>query len=430
MATIPQNIILLWPGTNAAIPSGWVRETSLDSKFIKGTANGVNPNVTGGADTHTHTSPNHTHTSNAHYHSGQTTRNGDYENDGGSNSDVARDAHVHDWSGTQIDAGSGYLVNAVTYAAGDSKPPYTDFIFIKPDGAPKALPADTIVLFNKTTVPTGWTKCDGTGGTPNLTDKFIRGTAAAGNALGTGGSLNHSHDVTHTHSNVSHTHAIGSGYDSDSGNRNKDTNPEGGPVCPRHTHTVYLAANTAEASSQYSGTAGTADTVQPLFKKLMAIKNTSGAFSKPRWIIGLWLGTLTSIPQGWWLCDGNHGTPDMRGYFLKITNTVGEIATTGGSNTHTHAASNSHNHTATGTHVHPSTGTSHVSEGGGTGASSNGASKGHSHSSNQSSAATSTWNATTITADSSNGEPAYRTVAFIMFDRELIGGVFNTLLNS
>ncbi|MBA7685415.1 hypothetical protein ES703_93839 [subsurface metagenome] len=29
----------------------------------------------------------------------------------------------------------------------------------------------------------------------------------------------------------------------------------------------------------------------------------------------LWSGTLASIPDGWHLCDGTHGTPDMRDQF-------------------------------------------------------------------------------------------------------------------
>ena len=57
---IKNGIIFIWTGTNASIPTGWSRVTSMDDKYLKGTANGVNPNVDGGATTHTHTSPTHT----------------------------------------------------------------------------------------------------------------------------------------------------------------------------------------------------------------------------------------------------------------------------------------------------------------------------------------------------------------------------------
>jgi hypothetical protein len=153
------------------------------------------------------------------------------------------------------------------------------------------------------------------------------------------------------------------------------------------------------------------------------IKNNTGGASKPKYIIGLWLGTLATIPQGWLLCDGNNGTPDMRGFHLKIAANTSEIGNTGGSNTHTHAASNSHTHTAGGTHSHSGY-TSYFSQQGTTTANSNGVSKDHSHPTTSCSSATSSWNSTTIQADSANGEPAYRTAAFIMFQREMIGGHF------
>ena len=54
MPSIPSGVIIIWPGDDDDIPSGWDSETSLDTIFAKGTANGVNPDVTGGATTHIH----------------------------------------------------------------------------------------------------------------------------------------------------------------------------------------------------------------------------------------------------------------------------------------------------------------------------------------------------------------------------------------
>ena len=42
---IPNNVILVWLGTNGAIPANYARETSLDGKFIKGAAADTDPNV-------------------------------------------------------------------------------------------------------------------------------------------------------------------------------------------------------------------------------------------------------------------------------------------------------------------------------------------------------------------------------------------------
>lgn len=432
MANLPANVIILWPSTNASIPAGWERVTSLDSVFPKGAAAAANPNTTGGSDTHTHTSPTHTHNAVGHRHTGQTSRNGDFETEGGSFS-AARDAHVHDWDNNYNLAGTitgGALTDAITYLSGSSLPPYYEIIFIRPaGGTPAPIPAGGIVFYGKTTVPTGWNVCDGNNSTPNLANKYLRGAAAGGNSGGTGGATSHLHSINHTHTARSHTHVIGSGWDSD---QNPDIHRNnwagGGPATDHHTHTIYLNANTAEAGAAYTGTAGSAETVEPYYKKLLALYNNAGVGSKPKDIIALWLGTLADIPRGWILCDGSNSTPDMRGFHLKVTTSTAEIGNTGGANTHSHAASNNHTHAATGTHSHTGYSSYVDDPNSTTGANGNGVSKGHSHPSTSCSSATSSWNNTTVSANSSNNEPSYRTVAFIMFKRELIGGFFVNLM--
>lgn len=57
---IPSGIIAIWSGTLATIPAGWklcdgtIGTPDLRSKFVKGTAAGVDPGATGGSTTHTH----------------------------------------------------------------------------------------------------------------------------------------------------------------------------------------------------------------------------------------------------------------------------------------------------------------------------------------------------------------------------------------
>lgn len=421
MASIPTGIILIWTGSNASIPSGWTRETSLDAKFPKSAAASTEANVTGGADTHSHTSPAHTHVASAHAHSGQTSRDGAFETEGGG-SQAARDAHVHDWSLNNITGGN--LVDAISYQATSSLPPYHEVIFIKPDGVPAPLADGIASYFNETSLPYGWHWCDGLNSTPDLRNKYLRGAAAGQDAGTTGGSLNHSHTVNHTHSAVSHTHTGTTGYDSDHNPAMKrETWAGGGPAVDRHTHTIYLTANTPESGSAYSSTAGSAESVEPAYKKTGVIKNDTGGPSKPKGIIGMWLGALSAIPQGWFLCNGLYGTPDLRDKFIKVASTTGEHGNTGGSNTHTHAASNSHTHTAAGTHSHSGS-TDYFSQAGSTGANSNGVSKDHSHPSTSCSSATSSWASATIQADSTDNQPAFRTVQYIQYQRELQGGAF------
>jgi len=72
-------------------------------------------------------------------------------------------------------------------------------------------------------------------------------------------------------------------------------------------------------------------------------------------IILIWTGFLANIPLGWFLCDGNNGTPDFTERFLKEVPTagtnpggIGGVATVG------LTTSNMSNH------FHSGTGTSHV----------------------------------------------------------------------
>lgn len=55
--------------------------------------------------------------------------------------------------------------------------------------------------------------------------------------------------------------------------------------------------------------------------------------------IALWSGTLSSIPQGWVLCDGNNGTPDLRDKFIKSVASAENPGATGGALTHDHGGS-------------------------------------------------------------------------------------------
>ena len=91
----------------------------------------------------------------------------------------------------------------------------------------------------------------------------------------------------------------------------------------------------------------------------------------PSGMILLWSGAVGSIPSGYYLCDGNNGTPDLRNRFLIGAGNTYSVNQTGGS---ADAIVVSHTHTATSTvtdpgHFHsynfPATGNSYGSNGGG-----------------------------------------------------------------
>lgn len=67
--------------------------------------------------------------------------------------------------------------------------------------------------------------------------------------------------------------------------------------------------------------------------------------------IALWSGSSTTIPSGWYLCDGNNGTPDLRNRFIVGATSTYAVGATGGS---ADAIVVSHTHTLTDPgHTHP-----------------------------------------------------------------------------
>lgn len=413
---IPTGVIFIWSGTNASIPAGWTRETSLDGKFPKGTASLTNPNTTGGSATHTHTSSSHTHTMADHGHTTQigigqgggstTSPNGD----GGS-----RIVHTHP------DTTSGSIANvsvsstAITYGSVSNNPPYYDVIFIKPSTPAGGLPdqaigfSDDAGFSNNTGKYNGYYQCDGTNSTPNLTGKYLRGAGTGADAGTTGGSTTNIHNIDHSHTQ-SHNHFNATAGQSTSESYKYDNNTPSDMVSHFHSHSVSYGFNSDTVTS--SGlTVTTSETVEPSHKIINAIQNRSGTPYTPVGIIGMWLGTLSAIPGNFELITS------MADYYPKIN--TSSLGTTGGSNTHTHTG-NTHSHTLSHSHSASVSGHSQTVDNDGTGGTGTTANTTH-----QATVIANnlTLNTATTSANSSSNEPEYRTVAFIKYKGEK-GGAF------
>lgn len=122
-------------------------------------------------------------------------------------------------------------------------------------------------------------------------------------------------------------------------------------------------------------------------------------FMVPSGGIIMWSGSIATIPTGWYLCDGNNGTPDLRNQFVvgaqsdvggvPQTNLTGSLTSSGGSISHSHTEHGRHTHTITGNtgsegaHTHAVTGTTGIGSGGvhfnTDGAGTNGQNYGHTH---------------------------------------------------
>lgn len=414
---LPPNGIILFDGTNASIPSGFTRETTLDSKYPKSWGNSVEPNNTGGASTHTHSSTAHTHTINAHTHSVVSGSYSGNQQSGTGSINAGKNSHTH--SGSPSVNTSSIQSVAVTYSAFSNDPPYYTVIFIKSSGY-NLIPYNGMII-NEATTRTGLAFHSASAG------RFIKGAGTSANAGSTGGTTTNTHTIDHTHT-AQHSHSGTSGGASSVTLGQSQTNT--GLARNDHTHPITLD-NTTPTSSSNSSIGSQAETVQPAYRTLNIFKNETANNLLPKTgDIVLWLGASASLPVGWVLCNGSNGTPDMRDRFFKHNSTA-TTTSTGGSNTHTHA-SESHTHTIP-SHTH--TGSLGMSATPAVQATGSGTSDywqdTHTHTASSVSSETSGLASGNTTANSSDNQPEYRIVAYIMATAQAVninGGILFGLL--
>lgn len=347
---IPNGLIFLWPDTNASIPAGWDRVTALDARYPKGVAtSSTQPGTTGGAALHTHAPSGHTHdTSHGHTVTGVSSAAvGSFSSsDGAVGTTAIAASHTH----TIPAANSATLPSGSTSPTIDS--PNNDLdrffsIFIESNGQPLGIPNGAAALAPDISV-SGWNDY------ANATGRFMKGAAAAGDGGGTAASTlnNHTHAIgAHTHASVSHSHTHNNASTVTS-NLSLFAGPTSAVWSANHAHAVTGGATSSGSlASGGSGTSGASSegATEPPFMNLRVKQNATGDVDLAVGLIGLWRGSLGSIPNHWVLCDGTNGTPDLRGKYVK--GATSSIGTTGGSlNPHNHT-SPSHTHTTTG-HTH------------------------------------------------------------------------------
>jgi hypothetical protein len=94
--------------------------------------------------------------------------------------------------------------------------------------------------------------------------------------------------------------------------------------------TVTGQVNFTGPVPQYAGTpAPTAGSVADLF-----VAGFNALI--PRGMIMLWAGNLDSIPNGWIICNGTNGSPDMRDRFILGAGGANPVYGVGGAGTHNH----------------------------------------------------------------------------------------------
>lgn len=350
---IPNGIIFMWPDTAASVPSGWDRVTGLDDRYPKGVAtSSTQPGTLGGAASHTHTVPTHTHDV-AHLHTttGATSAavGAFSSNDGVVGTLAIAASHTHTTPSTsQANIFSGATTPSIT--SPDNDPARLEVLFIESNGQPLGVPDGALAITADTSL-SGWTDY------ANATGRFLKGAAPAGNGGATVASEldNHTHAVgAHTHTGVSHDHPTAN-TGSVTSNLSLFSGPTSAVWTTSHSHTIATGSTSAASlASGGSGTSGASSlsATEPPFTNVRVRENTSGLDSLPVGLVGIWRGSLGTIPDNWALCDGTGGTPDLVARYPK--GATSSIGTQGGSlSQHSHT-SPAHGHTTSG-HAHSMT---------------------------------------------------------------------------
>lgn len=414
---IVSGVIVGWPSTVASIPFGWTRETDLDSRYLKGIATAATePGTVGGASTHVHATPGHAHISLSHSHAsgstGAAVGSQSITNAAGQPNFYSTTSHTHTRPSTSSDG----VTSGSTAPGTDTNSNELDrasLIWMRATQPLAGIPNGAVALMPDIS-PASWdTYADATG-------RFLKGAAASQDGGGTGASslTGHIHEVSsHTHAGTVHGH-----FSANTGTFTSNVPGFGGAqadgFASSHSHPVTIAdASSASLIAAAGGTSGSDTPALPPWINVRVRQNSTGGLSIPQGTIAVWDGPLSGIPDGWFLCDGNNGTPNMVDrYPLGATASIG---TTGGSvATHTHTGS-SHTHSTTG-HSHSST----IGQGTHTNANmalipaqTTVATENHTHSANSTNSTTPTFNsASTGTLDAAGSEPLHRQVAFIQFD--------------
>ena len=266
----PENLILFWDGDT--IPPGWtcISDDPGEPFYYRFPRGGSVYGLQGGSETHTHT---FTYTI-----SGPNQYTG---GDSGNDVTAANATHTHTCT--------------ITVSTENHLPPFYTLKVIKYTGVPSTLPAGVIAIFTTTSLPPGWspyTPADG---------RFARG----GPAVGSGGSLTHSHSVGVSTGGPSGTTGLNTSIFADSKSYSTST----------HTHSG-------------SGTSGPANNLPPYTTVVLAKATTDVP------IPGGMIGMFDGIPSGnWELLSGPGGVLENK--FLLENLTTG-FGLTGGAETHTH----------------------------------------------------------------------------------------------
>lgn len=215
-AGIPNGACVFWNSATGA--TGWTQHVPSQGYHVRGAATGANPGTTAGSNTHSHNANAHTHTL-THNHTGTTSGAASYSGSvgsmtgGGPDVGGASDSHTHV---VGYGSASPALSNETSSVTGtdSGEPAYRVLPLMKnTSGGDKYDDLGLVIamwLGLISAIPAGWVLCDGTNGTPDMRDRYVKVATLMADFGTTGGSSGHSHTSPggHTHSTVAHAHGV------------------------------------------------------------------------------------------------------------------------------------------------------------------------------------------------------------------------------
>lgn len=196
---------------------------------------------------------------------------------------------------------------------------------LRTDTSPGLVPPGLIIMWSGAQLPDGWALCDGQNGTPDLRDRFIVGAGGSYAVDATGGVASH----THSHTVSGTTGGPSSSLTSGGGLFNEHA------AGPSHGHGYSTTSSPAEIDNRPPYYALAFIQKLPYNAPADGVHYNEGNLGDatgllPKGAILIWSGSVDSIPQGWALCNGQSGTPDLRDRFVVAAGGSYAIGATGG----------------------------------------------------------------------------------------------------
>ena len=353
--TVPIEGRIFWPGTVASIPANWSRDTDFDDRYIQSISSGGLPGTNGGDTTHTHAG-DHSHAAFGHSHTivGGTASGASINDvDNGTVTTATGTTHTHASVNSSI--GTITYQNAVfSLSSTTAQHPFMRMIVLKPASSVLTIPA-LAICFVDASPPSGFSVCDGTGGTPSLADTYFLGAAVGADGGATGGASTHTHTYSsHLHVPDTHTHPDTTSGSSGSANAKRNAAPPDELLALNHHNVPLNSATGASVGNTSTDGGGTtaAESNEPFFIKMVPAQNT-GSAALPDGVIIAYIGSEHKAQNlyGWLYCDGTNGTQDIRQKQIKCTTSVGAVGVTGGNITHHHTFDHGHTHSSSHNHT-------------------------------------------------------------------------------